>query len=74
MRIIKDPELLSILTNKHLLLDTNVFIDAFSNPVEFGKFFNELTDNQITLATLEFVKVEFLKGSFTDAKYEEKKT
>lgn len=72
MKIIESPNLLSTLKNKYLLLDTNVFIDAFSNPKEFGLFFNELKSNETSLVTVDLIKTEFLKGAFNKTKYTEK--
>lgn len=72
MKIIKAPDLLQITSKKHLLLDTNVFIDAFSNPIEFATFFNELRDNYTTLVTLDLIRVEFVKGAFDEVRIKEK--
>lgn len=72
MKIIIPPDFLQILEEKHLLLDTNVFIDAFLNPVEFAEFFNKLHDADVVLVSLDVVKAEFLKGAANQAKYEEK--
>lgn len=73
MEIILPPDFLQILKDKFLLLDTCVFIDAFSHPSEFGKFFNKLKDNETSLLTIDDVITEFLKGSSTDTKFDEKK-
>ena len=73
MKIEYPPDFLSILKNKHLLLDTNVFIEAFAAPSEFGKFFNKLKDSDVTVVTLRLVEVEFLRGAASRSKQNEKK-
>lgn len=72
MKIITAPGFLQTLKSSYLLLDTNVFIDAFHNPSEFGQFFNELKENEVTLVTVDAVQVEFTKGSSELIKFEEK--
>lgn len=73
MEIILPPDFLSITNNKHLLLDTSVFIDGFAHPSEFARFFNQLRDNNTILVTVSAVLNEFLKGSTTEVKFKEKK-
>lgn len=73
MKIVIPQEFFPTLKNSYLLLDTNVFIDAFHNPSEFGEFFNELKDNGVTLVTIDTVLIEFTKGSSEPKKLEEKK-
>lgn len=73
MKIEYPQDLLSILKNKHLLLDTNVFIDAFASPSEYGVFFNSLKENNTTLVTIKLVLIEFLKGAPTKEKQFEKR-
>lgn len=72
MKIITPPDFFQIFKEKHLLLDTSVFIDSFLNPTEFGKFFNKLKTNGATLVSLDVVKIEFLKGAIDSAKFKEK--
>ena len=72
MEIIYSPTLISSLKNKHLLLDTNVFRDMASKPTIFADFFNLLKKEGVTLATLDVVKYEILKGSRDNEKYKEK--
>lgn len=72
MKILLPADLLSILKDSHLLLDTNVFIDTFLNPTEFGKFINQLRENRITLVTIDVVRFEFLKGAPNLQKHKEK--
>lgn len=72
MEIIIPPELIPSLKDKHLLLDTNIFLDAFSKPLAFGSFFNTLKKNNVTLVTIDLVKFELLKGSATSTKYKER--
>src|SRR5690606_8457017 len=47
----------------HLLLDTSFFIDAIEDEVIFREFCQTCEQNQITLATINPVVIEFLKGS-----------
>jgi predicted nucleic acid-binding protein len=72
MKIITPPDFLQILKGKFLLLDTNIFIDAFKNPSDFAAFFNVLKENDVTLLTVDPVIIEFLQGSGTQEKYVEK--
>lgn len=73
MKIVLPEDFLSITKSKFLLLDTGVFIDAFSHPSEFAIFFNQLKENNTTLVTIDTVLFEFLKGSPNEAKFNEKK-
>ena len=73
MEIVLHQEFLSNTKNKWLLLDTCVFIDAFSHAKEFGIFFNKLKENDTTLVTTTLVLNEFLKGSQTEEKFLQKK-
>lgn len=75
MGIYYPENLFNLLKNKHLLLDTNVFIDSFNfgNPADYTKFLNDLKDNDTTLTTIDGVILEFLKGSKNDAVYKQKK-
>lgn len=72
MEITYPPTLIVSLKHKHLLLDTNVFRDVASNPGVFAKFFNNLKTEDVTLATLDVVKYEILKGSRDQKKFDEK--
>lgn len=72
MEITYLPTLIPSLKYKHLLLDTNVFRDVANNPTVFANFFNTLKNADITLATLDVIKYEILKGSKDQEKYEEK--
>jgi len=63
MKIVTPPDFFQTFKDKHILLDTYVFIDAFLNPSEFGKLFIELRSNGTTLISLDLVKAEFLKGA-----------
>lgn len=73
MQIIIPIDFFSILKDKLLLLDTNVFIDISINPTQFTKFFTELKSNNITLATIDLVKIEFFKGAPNTERYKSKK-
>lgn len=73
MRIIKPPEFFSTVKDCHLILDTNVFVDAYSNPREFKVLFDELKKNGVVLITLDLVLFEFLKGASEDQKFQVKK-
>ena len=73
MDIIKNSDFLSVTKNRHILLDTTVFIDASGSPVKFANLFNELKDNGCVLVTLECVLTEFIKGGSDEKKLEEKR-
>lgn len=64
--------LIASIKHKHLLLDTNVFRDAVSKPSVFSDFFNDLRKEDVTLATIDFVKYELMKGSSNEIKYKDK--
>jgi len=72
MEIIYPPTFITSLTNKHLLLDTNIFRDAAVNHSVFIEFFNQLKSNNTTIVTTDFVKYELLKGSANPSKYNDK--
>jgi predicted nucleic acid-binding protein len=72
MEITYPLTLVSSLKYKYLLLDTNVFRDVASSPTVFANFFNTLKKEDVTLATLDVIKYEILKGSKDKEKYEEK--
>lgn len=69
MEIVYPLTFIPSLKNKHLLLDTNIFRDAVVKPTIYGSFFNQLKKSDITLATIDFVKYELLKGSASEDKY-----
>lgn len=72
MEISYSPTLTTSLNNKHLLLDTNVFRDFASKSSVFTSFFNDLKNADVTLATIDLVKYEILKGSADKNKYQAK--
>ncbi|KKP80882.1 MAG: hypothetical protein UR81_C0013G0008 [Candidatus Levybacteria bacterium GW2011_GWB1_35_5] len=72
MGLIIPPDLISSLKNKHLLLDTNIFIDASKHPEDFTDFFNILKESDITVVTIDCVRIEFLRGAPNENKYKEK--
>jgi predicted nucleic acid-binding protein len=69
MEIVCPPTLITSLENKHLLIDANVIRDSASSPNEYARFFNNLKNANITLATIDPVDFELLKGSSNEAKY-----
>lgn len=73
MRITIPEDFLPSIKNKHLLLDTCVFIDALLNPGEFGGLFETLRNNGIILVTIEPVLIEFVQGTFDEKKMNDKK-
>lgn len=75
MKIELPAGFLSSIKDKHILLDTNIFIDAFSYPTEFANFFDKLKGDgcNATLVTLDVVLLEFLKGSEVESKLIAKK-
>lgn len=72
IKIIPSTNFISVIKNKYLLLDTNVFIDTLLNPHSFFDFLNDLKKQQVTLSTIDMVKMEFLKGAPDEQKYIEK--
>lgn len=62
MQIICPPEFHSVIKGHFILLDTNIFIDTLIQPVQFRTFFQEIKKYDVTLVTLEEVKMEFFKG------------
>jgi len=72
MKIVIPQDLFSAIKNKHLLLDTNVFIDTSVHFNDFFNFISKLKGQNITLVTIDLVKIEFLKGAPTIQKYKEK--
>lgn len=70
MEILYPPTLISAFKNKHVLLDTNIFIDSLNKPVAFRNFFSRLLSEQVTLSTIDLVKYELLIGSSDQAKYQ----
>lgn len=72
MKITYPPETIPFLRNKHLLLDANIFRDYTKSPSVYTEFFNLLKESDITLATVNEVKYEILKGSNSKNKYDEK--
>ena len=72
MKITYAPDLIAFLKNKNLLLDTNVFRDFSSGPKQFAHFINNLKDQEVTIATIDAVKIELLTGSADERKYKDK--
>jgi predicted nucleic acid-binding protein len=62
--------LIPAISNKHLLLDTNIFLDGVAKPEAFNNFFNTLKSNNVTLTTIDLVMYELLKGSSDNNKYQ----
>lgn len=73
MEIIKPVDLLSLLKDKHILLDTNILIDSLTKPRLFKSFFNELRENGVTITSIDPVAIEFLQGASDKKRYGEKK-
>jgi predicted nucleic acid-binding protein len=69
MEIIYPQNLIASLEHKHLLLDANVFRDAAGRTSFFANFFNKLKQSNVTLATLDAVIYELLKGAQSEEKY-----
>lgn len=60
---------ITTLKDKHILLDTNLFRDSAAKPTIFNDFFNKLKSAGVTLTTIDFVKIEMLKGFSNEDKY-----
>lgn len=74
MKIIIPEDFYQTVKNRHILLDTNIFVDASINPRRFSEFFNSLKDNDTTVVTLDVVRIEFLQGASDQLKYKAKQT
>lgn len=74
MEVVYQQTLIPFLKHKHLLLDTNVFLDTAFKPSIYKEFFNKLKTNDVTLVTMDLVKYELLKGASSEEKYKDKKT
>jgi len=72
MEITTAAELLSTLKDKHLLIDTSVFIDTSKSPSEFRELISKLKSNGVVIVTLDVVKIEFLRGSIDSKSYKDK--
>lgn len=72
MDIIKPPDLLPLLKEKHILLDTNILIDSLIKPTVFTNFIKELKDNGTIITSIDPVAYEFLQGAATPEKFKEK--
>lgn len=63
IQIIYAPKFFNYLKDKHLLLDTSVFIDTLSHEKEFIDFFDKCKKNNTFLVTIDPVKIEFNRGA-----------
>ncbi len=72
MDIIYLSTLIPSLKEKYLLLDANIFIDSSSKYTVYSRFFNDLKKANITLATIDLVKYELLKGAADNTRYEKR--
>lgn len=72
MKIILPSDFFSIVKDKHILLDTTVFIDALTNPTSFVSFLNQLKNSNVTFVTLDVVIVEFTRGAQDERRFREK--
>lgn len=61
------------LKNKHILLDTNILINAAKYKEHFKSFFEELADNEVQSVIDYGIKFEFLRSSNTQERREDKK-
>lgn len=74
MKITTPEDFLDSVKDKHLLLDTCVFIDTLLNPNEFKNLFETLKISNVTLVTIEPILIEFIQGTFDEQKLVEKET
>jgi hypothetical protein len=74
MEIITPPDFFLTLSDRYILLDTSFFIDSLLHPSQFVSFINQCKRDNITLLSLDTVKIEFLKGIPESKKYEERNT
>lgn len=71
---IATEDFLSIIRDKHILIDTNVLIDASIRPTEMLRFINKIKSEGATVCSTTFIEGEFLRGSQNSTKYDDKKT
>lgn len=64
MKILRNSDIATKLSNSFLFLDTNSFITAISN-AEFAKFLFEIKEAGCSMVTIQPVLVEFLRGTDT---------
>lgn len=69
MKIFIPRDFLLAIKGKHLLLDTNFFIDASNHKKQFERLVKAFLENDATLVSIEPVQTEFLKGSPSENKY-----
>lgn len=69
MKIFIPRDFLLAIKGKHLLLDTNFFIDASNHKGSFKNLVKTFLENDATLVSIEPVLTEFLKGSPSEDKY-----
>lgn len=69
MKIFTPQDFLLVIKGRHLLLDTNFFIDASNHKSSFKSLVKTFLENDATLVTIEPVQAEFLKGSPSEDKY-----
>ncbi len=60
MDLVKPSDLLPLLKDKHIILDTNIFIDYLTKPTAFITFFKELKANGTIITSIDPVAFEFL--------------
>lgn len=54
------PEATEQIKGLTIVLDTNVFVEGYSNPEQFSVLLDELTNAECPLTTLEAIRIEFL--------------
>lgn len=69
MKIFIPRDFLLAIRGKHLLLDTNFFIDSSNHKSSFKSLVKTFLENDATLVSIEPVRAEFLKGSPSEDKY-----
>ena len=54
------PEVAELVTGKTVVLDTNAFVEGYSNPQEFSSLLGGLAGLDCALTTIEAIRIEFL--------------
>ena len=54
------PDTVKEIQNKSIVLDTNTFVEGYSNPDEFSVLLSELAQEGCSVTTIDAVRIEFL--------------
>lgn len=54
------PDVLEEIQGRSIILDTNAFVEGYSNPSEFSALLDELAQEECNVTTIDAVRIEFL--------------